>query len=494
MQAAGRTLVKRARFLVENNGLCGNAVDVWAGWAVGDGITPNFAISDPKKRKALKKKFKRWCRRADADGQTGFSGLQEKIVREAYIAGEVFVRRRRRRRDDMPGTVPMQIQVLPSEMLDLAYNDNLPGGNVIRMGIEFDKIGRRVAYHFWRVHPDDTQTQFPPDGNTRSRVPAEDVLHVFDGRQGGQIRGVPKMARAMVRAFIFDIYDDAELDRKKTAALYAGFVEKQGEDSPIDGEEDEDGDIPLEPGAIVELNRGEKMNFSQPADVGGSYEPFMYRTTLYLSVALGVPYAYLTGDCTKGNFSNVRTDIQNFRRRVSQYQANTIIPQALEPIVAWWAEIGIGFGYLDELDGEDDFSVEDDTEWLPPHMEYIDPNNDVTADIKAVRAGFKSRTSVIAARGGDREGVDDDIERENADADRRKFIFDSDPRRVSSVGMTNAVPAGTGYADPQDENPDPQDVQDAKDEAAQEAAKRPEPKPAAPAPAPAKPKKKGAAE
>ena len=32
-------------------------------------------------------------------------------------------------------------------------NDVSPDGNVIRQGIEFDAIGRRVAYHFLRRHP-----------------------------------------------------------------------------------------------------------------------------------------------------------------------------------------------------------------------------------------------------------------------------------------------------------------------------------------------------
>ena len=30
----------------------------------------------------------------------------------------------------------------------------------------------------------------------------------------------------MVRLFLFDQYDDAELDRKKTAAMFAGFITK----------------------------------------------------------------------------------------------------------------------------------------------------------------------------------------------------------------------------------------------------------------------------
>ena len=51
--------------------------------------------------------------------------------------------------------MPLQLQMLPSEMLPLNRNEDLPGGNVIRQGIEFDAIGRRVAYWFLRRHPGD---------------------------------------------------------------------------------------------------------------------------------------------------------------------------------------------------------------------------------------------------------------------------------------------------------------------------------------------------
>jgi capsid protein len=51
--------------------------------------------------------------------------------------------------------VPLQLQMIPSEMLPLNRNEVMPGGKVIRQGIEFDAIGRRVAYHFLRRHPGD---------------------------------------------------------------------------------------------------------------------------------------------------------------------------------------------------------------------------------------------------------------------------------------------------------------------------------------------------
>jgi lambda family phage portal protein len=119
----------------------------------------------------------------------------------------------------------MQLQMLSSEHLPLAKCETLPNGNEIVFGIELDRIGRRVAYHFYQTHPGDVRQR---GAGETVRVPADQVLHVFHPIAEGQIRGVPWVAPAMVRLWLLDQYDDAELDRKKVAAMFAGFVTRPG--------------------------------------------------------------------------------------------------------------------------------------------------------------------------------------------------------------------------------------------------------------------------
>ena len=45
---------------------------------------------------------------------------------------------------------------------------------------------------------------------------------------------------------------------------------------------------------------GEDVKFSSPADVGGGYEAFQYRTLLAVSASLGLPYHLVTGDVPAG--------------------------------------------------------------------------------------------------------------------------------------------------------------------------------------------------
>ncbi|WP_163070242.1 phage portal protein, partial [Acinetobacter nosocomialis] len=66
-------------------------------------------------------------------------------------AGECLVRRRKRfSSDGLP--VPMQLQVLEADFLDEARSGK-NGKNEIIQGVEFDPVGRRVAYWLFDEHP-----------------------------------------------------------------------------------------------------------------------------------------------------------------------------------------------------------------------------------------------------------------------------------------------------------------------------------------------------
>lgn len=466
MRKAGATLVARARWAYENDGYAGNMVDEWTSAAVGDGIKPRPRF---KGKAALKRElvdlFWRWTEEADADGQTDYYGLQEKVARETYLAGECFVRIRPRRPGDMM-TVPFQLQVLPTEMLDQTYSDTLPSGNIIRSGIEFNAIGKRVAYHFWTHHPLDERPFGQAGLRERTRVPAENVLHILEGRQAGQIRGVPRIARVLAKLFILEAYDDAELERKRTTALFTGFLIGRGEtplsvndDDPDEAEEgigDDAGIAPMQPGAMVDLGDDKDIKFAQPAEVGGSYEPFQYRNLTKIAAGGGVPYAYTTGDTTKGNFSNVRTDIIRFRRRVSQWQNNTLIFQLCRPVWVAFMEFAIMSGKVTIADYADDPTIYWACDHLPPRQEWVDPVKDVDAEIKQIDNLLKSRTQVVAERGYDREDVDREIAEEMA-AEKKLGIS-----RVKSAGTPPAPPANDGKDGENNVNgqPDPNDQEE----------------------------------
>jgi capsid protein len=281
--AAGPDITARARWLVRNNGYAANAIESWAGNVVGAGIKPSSSINDAMLKASVQKLWLDWTDEADAEGFTDFYGLQRRAAREVFIAGEVFFRFRPRRPQDGL-TVPLQLQMIPSEMLPLNRNETTTTGNVIRQGIEFDAIGRRVAYHFLRRHPADVTD--PGLAGDIVRILASEIVHIIDPVDAGQLRGISRFAAGIVKLFLLDQYDDAELDRKKVAAMHALFITTPAPAEPLDAaegrDENDERTIDLQPGQITMLEPGEEVQTSAPADSGQTYEPFQYRT-LYRS-------------------------------------------------------------------------------------------------------------------------------------------------------------------------------------------------------------------
>ncbi len=121
IQAAGADMTARARYLIRNNGYAANAVESWAGNAVGTGIKPSSGIADAVLKERVQRLWLRWTDESDAEGLTDFYGQQRRAARELFIAGEVFFRIRPRRPEDGL-SVPLQLQMLPAEMLPLNHN------------------------------------------------------------------------------------------------------------------------------------------------------------------------------------------------------------------------------------------------------------------------------------------------------------------------------------------------------------------------------------
>lgn len=407
IRSYGPTVLARSRYLATNNPHAASAKECFVSSLVGDGIKPSTLIPDPELKQQIQLIWNDWTNYADADYLTDWYGLQAIIAAEIFEAGEVFVRIRRRRPED-GFVIPFQLQLLPSEMLDVSYNITLPNGNYIESGIEFDLIGRRVAYHFFKSHPNTDQRKV----SGRTIVPAEDVLHLFKPIRAGQIRGVPHTTPGMVTLAMLDRYEDAELERKATAALFTGFVtrpEITDDDHPLEGMDgvDSEGGVTLEPGAMIDLAPGEDVKFSSPED-SPFYEQFLYRQLLKASSGFGVPYSSMTGDLRQTSYGSIRAGLIEFRRRISALQNHVIIHQFCRPVWEIWMKEAVLAQAINISPTEFNARTPDfmRVKWITPRWEWIDPLKDRQAEKLAVDAGFKSRSDVVEAEGYDPEEND----------------------------------------------------------------------------------------
>lgn len=441
--ALGR-LRNRSRDLRRNTPYAERGISAIADNVVGYGITPRAKGANARVQKKLKAHWQAWAETlaCDADGLENFYGLQHKIVETVVESGECLIRRRYRKSSDgLP--LPIQLQVLEPDYLDESKTGLLSNSqNRIIQGIEFDAIGRRVAYWLFSEHPGDNSSLH---GLTSQRVPAEDVIHVFLPKRPGQARGYTWLAPVMQRLRQLDEMDDAIIEQAKIAACFAGFVSKD-ETSP-GAKRSEPLLDRIEPGVLQELGIGESVTFGTPPTFNG-YQAYSWQGLHAVSVGLGVPYELLTGDLKGVNFSSGRMGWLHFARRVDVWQWRMLIPQFCDRAWGWFMEAQMLMGGTPEplL-----------AEWTPPRRDMVDPKTEVATVKERMRLGLLTPDDAMREAG--ITDPDEYLERFKTffeQADKLGLVFDFDARRISGAGQAQNTtqPQDSGDATT-DNNPNP---------------------------------------
>ena len=412
------TLRNRSHDIVRKNPYAMNAIEAIVSNCIGTGIKPQSKAKDAEFRKKIQELWLQWTDESDASGTCDFYGLQALVLRSVIESGECFVRIKI---DKNSSSVPLKLQVLEADHLDISKDYPLPNGNVIKGGIEFDKKGCRIAYYLYKEHPGDSQNI-----NLDSvRILAHEILHIYRPLRPGQIRGEPWLSNVLLKLHELDQYEDAELVRKKTAAMFAGFVTRLDPETPMFGKQDDVGGgvvaSELEPGTMQFLDPGEDIKFSSPADVGGTYEAFIKQQLRAISVGLGITYEQLTGDLSGVNYSSIRAGLLEFRRRCTALQHNLIVYQFCRPIWNKFIELAVLNGSLG-IPQDPTFSL---VKWIPQGFTWVDPQKEQKAQMDAVRCGFKSRAEVVSELGYDVEEIDAEIAADNERAKKMRLNFDT---------------------------------------------------------------------
>lgn len=386
---------------------------------IGTGITPRSLVEDDALRKTINALWETSSAQFDPEGVLDVYGQQAQIARARRLSGECFVRVRYRRPQSALA-VPIQFQVLESDFVPLELNLTRPNGHQIIAGIEFNRSGQRVAYWMHKQHPGESYS-------TASladliRVPAAQVAHHYLPLHPGQIRGEPDPSAAMLKAYTFDSYDDAELTRKQTRAPYTGAIYREQysqEDyrfDPFTGDPIEtDAPIPesrIEPGTMLQFFPGERLDLFKGDDTGEGYSDFMRWQSMLQATAQNLPYELLTGDWSKVNDRLVRAILNEYRRRIQMDQWHLMIPQVCRWMWGHWLNRALLCGVIKSPGYGQNIAATMKHGWCPHGWPYISPEGDVNAKIKAIDNDLLAHEDVVAEQGDDL----DDIQRRNRTA------------------------------------------------------------------------------
>jgi lambda family phage portal protein len=461
IKGAQGTIRDKARDAVRNNSYAEHIVDVIVGDTIGTGIEPKITGRDAQHTLALNEAWKIWGESTlcDAEGVHNHYALQALAMRAIVEGGEVLARK-------LPVSEPLEveiagklqnisgstrIQLMESDLLDASLDKGK-----IKQGVEVDNNGRRVGYYLFSAHPAEGEKV------VSKKVDALEVIHSYRPKRIGQIRGVSWLASVLRPLEDLKSFQEASLIRQKIAACFAAFIETDGSDeilSADDRREKRSVDAQIEPGTMRYLAPGEKVSFGTPPSSDGQ-ESFNRDTLRKVAVGPGITYEGLTNDYSQVNYSSARMGKINMTILVEQWRWLMFIPQFCEPTFKWfleWANLNLGI---------DSTGVK--VEWCPPVAAMLDPIKEIEGIKRAIRIGVKTLPRAIKEQGYDPEEFFKEAAETNKKLDELGLAYDSDPRKMSSVGFAQAGDSydklngiettGDDDSGEEDGNEDPADV------------------------------------
>lgn len=437
------TMRNKARSLVQNVPYCRAMLEALVSQVVGTGITPSFTGAGAE---ALAKLWAQWVPLADADGGAGFYALQGLAYRAMEQDGEVLLRRRPRRPTDaLP--VPLQVQLLEVDWIDTTRQRGAAQGNEIVNGVEYDGLGRKVAYFLWQSHPGDSgfrRFMRRVSGLQSVRVMASDIIHLYRSERPGQGRGFTRFAPVISRVRDLQLYEDSEIARKnlesRLSVLASGDVASMAEgyklgETPDYATAKVTGEMgQLAGGAIMQLPPGVNVSIVDPKPAGG-YVDYLKLNLHVITAGFGVPYEMATGDMNEVNFSSARVRQSDFRRQCEQTQWLLLVPVLCQGVLAWFAEAA-------QLVGK---AASATAEWSTPKWDYVNPGDEVKADIDEISMGLSSISEKLRRRGYDPKAVFAELK---SDFDTLQSMGVLDVMLMLQKGKTAQAAAATPAAAP----------------------------------------------
>jgi len=415
------TLRARSRYLVRNNPHARRAIKSLTHGLVGTGLIPR---TKSDKQDQLWRDFAREC---IVDSDMGFNGAQSVISDAAYESGGCLIRRRPRLKTDGL-TVPLQIEIMETDMLDTtmdtntAFNDE---GATIMGGIEFNRIGQRIAYHVYKQHPAESSSF---GGDQSVRVPASEIAHFFLPDRPGQVQGAPALSSVIQALNQLDGYRLSERIGKRLRASVVAFV-NGGDETGLAGGAESDGQTParmlenIGPGAVIPTPEGSQTTFPQSVS-DTSYPSYLKAELHAIAAGAGSTYEQMTGDLEGVNYSSIRAGLLNFRGEQQNTRENFLISMALDIVYGWFVDAAM-------LTGQLPMTAQRYPEWSRPAHVDIDRVKEANADKLELESKTRSPQDVIGSKGRDWRKTIDEWAAAQAYADSKGVSLDAVSQNVT---------------------------------------------------------------
>lgn len=396
--ADAATMRGKARSLYQNVSFIKRGINGKVNYLIGTGIT-SYCTSPNGTDKKVDTVLSNWADECDADSQHNLFSLEYAAWRAVEIDGEVLIRLRPRRREDSL-SIPLQIQLLEIDWLDTAKNGP-NGNNVIISGIEYDPIGRIVAYWLFPAHPGELAITSRNAYAQSKPLPAQYIIHVYAPARPGAARGISSLHATINRTRDLATYEDSEAARKNlesrlglavsgapNAALpnLDPYNQQPGQGGPAGLQNL--GQIPG--GGIVRLPDGMTISQIKPEAIPGTVEYAKHQLRM-IAAGIETTYEIMTGDLSEVNFSSGRLGRIDFKRTCEVVQWLDIIPRLRQRILKAAAAAAYLDGTIPTPNPKWDHTT--------PKWDYVNPREDIAAEALEIATGLSTWSEKLRSRG-----------------------------------------------------------------------------------------------
>ncbi len=306
----------------------------------------------------IEKAWQFWgLRYADARRTRTYGVIRQMRLIGAVRDGDFFIRTVESASANESG---FTLQLINSEWCDFFYNDILPNGNVVRMGIEYQQhvwgIGEPVAYYFIKRQPMDWQFTMNggfnfASGNLHERISADEIIHYCRCVDNDGTRPAPWAASTFPAARQLDQAMLAEVIAWREAACKSGFYTSTliPEGGMMAALPDPRTGIPtqsMKPGEWRGLPFGIEPVTNDPKHPNSNVSD--YRKASGQNMTAGMPggdYNVLFSDLENINFSAGRLGRLNTNESSKMIQRNDI-DTAERPIFERWMRMALITGFV----------------------------------------------------------------------------------------------------------------------------------------------------
>lgn len=433
------TLRARSRDLARNAPIGGAALNTVVSNVIGTGLSMQsnpdakyLGWSDEQAnewKREIEAEWLLWCNslECDATRSTNFYGLQALALRSMLESGDVLALTAAIKRNN---PYSLSIQLIEADRLsNKGYSQDTQ--NKIS-GVTLDLNGSAVRYDFTKQHPGSVSRSSLEwvEVDAYGKNGRKNVLHLFEKRRPGQVRGVPYLSPVIEHLKQLARYSEAELQAAVVSAALAIFVKMDSEAfaTLFDGDSSEkyiqsaskwDGSVPTDldgHGKAVNLLPGESIEIPNLGRPNANYDPFFLSMLKQIGPALEIPFEVLVKHFSS-SYSASRAALLDFWRIV-RVRRDFMATHFCEPIKEIWFEEGVALGRIKAPGFFSDARIRQAytrVAWIGDSPGSIDPEKEVNAARERINLGISTREKEsIAYDGGDWEANHTQLAKEQA--------------------------------------------------------------------------------